>query len=174
MKTKIQSIMSARSGYSGGKTLNNTVSRRLFALGLSAILFISVCALLPSPAQAQCKRWDVSGQWEIRLDKGTNIQVNLQQGEWDGTSANLSGTATFKLSDDATRAGEISGGITDNSFAMKLTVDFAVFRFLGTVGSSGKMEGTVTVRRAVGSSGQIERPIGDGVHWVSSRSMKCA
>ena len=151
--------MSARSGYSGGKTLNNTVPRRLFALGLFGILFISVCALLPSPAQAQCKRWDVSGQWDLQLDNGVNIQVNLQQGEWAGTSANLSGTGTYAVSaGGAPHGGVISGNITDNSFAMKLATDTTAFRYTGKVGRGGKIEGTTD----------------NGVHWVGTRRMKCA
>jgi hypothetical protein len=151
--------MSARSGYSGGKTLNNTVPRRLFALGLFGILFISVCALLPSPAQAQCKRWDVSGQWDLEMSNGVNIQVNLQQGEWAGTSANLSGTGTYAVSaGGAPHGGVISGNITDNAFAMKLATDTTAFRYTGKVGRGGKIEGTTD----------------NGVHWVGTRRMKCA
>jgi hypothetical protein len=174
MKTKHQLIMSARSGYSGGKTLNNTVPRRLFALGLSGILFISVCALLPSPAQAQCQRWDVSGQWELQLDNGVNWQVKLEQ-----QSANLIGTGRVYLTDPShssvtkpQHAAVISGNITGNSFAMKITQDTAqyrdtaVYRFTGTIGTSGKWEGIIT--------GSTSGATDNGVHWVSSRRMKCA
>ena len=151
--------MSARSGYSGGKTLNHTVPRRLFALGLFGILFISVCVLLPSPAQAQCKRWDVSGQWDLEMSNGVNIQVNLQQGEWVQTSANLSGTGTYAVSaGGAPHAGVISGNITDNAFTMKLATDTTAFRYTGKVGHGGKIEGTTD----------------NGVHWVGTRRVKCA
>lgn len=153
MKTK--PILSAPVIQTADRPLNNSIPRKCFALGLNGILFISVCALLPSSAQAQCKRWDVSGQWELRQDNGINVQVNLQQGEWQQTSANLTGTGTLIASPNG---GVISGNITGNSFAMKLTTDSGIFRFTGTIGRGGRMEGTDN----------------KGVHWIATSRMKCA
>lgn len=165
--------MSVRSGYSGGKTLNNTVPRRLFALGLFGIVFLSVCALLPSPAQAQCKRWDVSGNWVLQQANGINENVSLQQGKWGQQSANLSGTAAVTLTANSNGSfttpqypGVVSGNITGNAFTIVIARDSstssgsstAQYRFTGTVGASGYMKGTSA----------------NGVHWVSSRRMTCA
>lgn len=159
MKAKIQSILSARSEYSGSKTLNDTVCRRLSALGLPGILFISVCALLPSPASAQCKRWDVSGQWELELSNGSKVQVNLQQGDWQQQSANLTGTGLIATpASNKSESGQISGNITDKLVSMKFTIGGTPHRFEGTVGPGGKIQGTTD----------------NGAHWVGGRRMKCA
>ncbi len=153
MKTKYNSTLSAADAKGVDQKLNNTVPGRSFALGLFGILLISVCALLPSPAQAQCKRWDVSGQWEMRTSNGGISSLNLRQGKWEGASANLTGT---------TAGHAISGNISGNAFTMAYTVDGLPRRYTGTIGASGIIEGYIGARDA------------SGVYWVSSRSMKCA
>ena len=183
MKTKYYPILQAAAAKSRGQqsnairrnwsalALGGSIPRRLFALRLPGLLFISTCALLPSPAQAQCKRWDVSGQWELRSDQIV-VQVNLRQGNWQQQSANLTGTGTNQLGPKSTgqytnteedRKGVISGNITDNAFTMALAVDNArgdhyIDRYTGTIGPDGKIEGTDK----------------NGKHWVGSRKMKCA
>jgi hypothetical protein len=151
---------------SGDQTLNNPIRRKWFALALSGLLFTSIFALSAPLVEAGCQQWDVSGQWELRFNSGANsgaiVKVNLQQ-----QGANLSGIGEFPQAHGV--GGQISGNITVNAFAMTLTADTVVYRFLGTVDSTGKMEGTA--RR---SSGKIERLTDDGAHWVSSRRMKCA
>ena len=137
------------------KTKHHSIRRKWFALAFGGFLFTSIFALSPFPAQAQCKRWDVSGQWTLQHDNGINVQVNLQQGEWQQTSANLTGTGTTIASPNG---GVISGNITGNSFAMKLTTDSGIFRFIGTIGRGGRMEGTDN----------------KGVHWIATSRMKCA
>ena len=109
---------------------------------------------------ASCKRWDVSGQWELRQTNGINVQVNLEQGNWQQTSANLTGTGTIPVTADsiAKRGGVISGNITDNSFSMLITIGTEQYRFTGTVGPGGRIQGTT----------------GKGLNWASSKRMKCA
>src|SRR4051812_18116800 len=167
MKTKYRPIMSARSGHNGNKTLTNTVHRKLFALGLPGILFIAVCALLPSPAQAQCHHWNVTGLWELRGDNEINLLANLQQGAWQGNSANLTGTGERELSAKGAQgaklsginSGKISGTISENSFVMEVTYPSFTSRYTGKINTStGKMEGTNDT----------------GAHWVSGKTFSCA
>lgn len=168
MKRKEQSTLSTADAQNGFQLRKNMIRRRWFALSLGAFLFTSVCSLLPSPVEAGCQRWDVSGQWELRLDNGENVKVNLQQGKWGQTSANLTGTgeriATAGANSyfDKPQKGVISGNITDNAFTMLLTVRTDQHRFTGTIGPSGKMEGICTTTTS------------SDRHWVSSRRMKCA
>lgn len=144
----------------------------IIALLTAALLFgiaWSAAALDSTP----CQRWDVSGQWELRRDDGETVKVNLQQGNWQQQSANLTGRGELYVMDPGSysklRAGEISGNITGNSFTIAILVPMVSerqdaylerVRFTGTVGPSGKIEATKqdkTNRR-----------------WVSSRKMKCA
>lgn len=144
----------------------------LIALLTAALLFgiaWSVAAIDSTP----CQRWDVSGQWELRRDDGETVKVNLQQGNWQQQSANLTGRGELYVMDPGSysklRAGEISGNITGNSFTIAILVPMVSerqdgylerVRFKGTVGPSGKIDATKqdkTNRR-----------------WVSSRRMKCA
>jgi hypothetical protein len=110
---------------------------------------------------ASCKRWDVGGQWELRQTNGTIFQVNLQLGEWQQQSANLTGTGILintPASNGKPQAGVISGNITGNAFTMLITSDGAKYRFTGTVGPGGRIQGTTS----------------NGVPWASSKRMKCA
>ena len=110
---------------------------------------------------ASCKRWDVSGQWDLRQTNGTIFQVNLQMGNWQQQSANLTGTGTLTNtpgSDAKPQAGVISGNITGNAFTMLITIDSAQYRFTGTVGPGGRIQGTS----------------GKGANWIGSRRMKSA
>ena len=158
MKTKHHPVLSAPLTQSGDRTQSSSIRRNWFALAFSGFLFTSIFALAPSPAQAQCKRWDVSGQWVLQQDNGINVQVNMQQGEWQQTSANLTGTATLIAQGAQPQPGGISGNITDFAFAMKLTTGSGIYRFTGKIGRGGKMEGTDN----------------KGVHWIATSRMKCA
>ena len=99
---------------------------------------------------ASCKRWDVSGQWEIRQNDGTSFQLNLQMGDWQQQSANLTGTGTL-----TNTAGVISGNITGNSFTMLITIDSAKYRFTGTVGLV-EIQGTCQQRGTLGQQQENE------------------
>lgn len=166
MKIKHHSILSAPGTQSGGKTLNNTVPRKLFALGLPGILFISVCALLPSPAQAQCRHWNVTGLWELRQDNEIILLLNLQQGDWNQQTALLTGTVERQLSEKGAQgkklsginSGKVSGKIALTSFTMEVTYPSFTSRYTGKINpNSGKMEGTNDT----------------GAHWVSSKTFSC-
>ena len=133
-------------------------------MGLAGILFISVCALLPSPAQAQCKRWDVGGKWTLTMDNGHELEVDLQLGNWEQQSANITGTGTMTKGGKKPLAAAISGNITANSFAMLVRVADQRIRFLGTVRSNGTMSGTYTDE----GFPQIQ------TKWSTSHRMKCA
>lgn len=173
MKTK--STLSAPVIQTAHRSFNDSIPGRWFALGLPGILFISVCALLPSPAQAQCKRWDVSGTWTIRHADGVNFEVDLQKGNWQQDSANLTGTGTL-TGNEITRpvTGAISGNITGNAFTLKVTVTrkpirYApaiklVRRYVGTIRPDGALSGTVMYEGQPGSKQQ----------WSSVEKMKCA
>ena len=164
MKTKHHTILSALAIQGGDQTLNNPIRSRWFALGLGGFLFSLILALSPS-AEAQCKRWDVSGNWVIEQSNGIHEALNLQQGKWQGNSAHLTGTAAVSVPDPANGsfskpqyAGAVSGGITDNVFTLLIKREMAQYRYTGVIGPSGKIEGTNDIK----------------VRWVGSRSMKCA
>ena len=175
MKTKHHSILSAPVTQSGDQTRNNPMRRRWSALALGGFLFTSIFALPPPSVEAQCQRWDVSGKWQLR--RGDNAElaiVNLQQSDWQGQSAHLSGRGDLYLQDPGTyskqRAGEISGNITGNSFTMAFLVPrvserqeafMERVRFTGTIGADGKIEGFTTIDKIK-------------TRWFSASSMKCA
>ena len=162
MKTK--PILSAPVIQNGDRTLNNSIPRKWLALGLAGILFISVCALLPSPAQAQCKHWDVSGKWSLTQDNGHELEVDLQLGKWGQQSANITGTGTMTKGGKHPFAAVISGNITDNSFAMLVRVADMRLQYVGTVRPDGTLSGTY--REEGFPPVQTE--------WSTSHRMKCA
>ena len=144
-------------------------------MSLVGLLLTSICALLPSPAQAQCKRWDVSGKWLIHENDGTNLQVNLQQGEWQQTSANLTGTGRLTSTTSTSEgrpdlAADVEGNITDNSVAMKVTLGKFIIRYVGTIGPDGKIQGDCHYENGRSSHGinKITK------HWYSVKKMTCA
>jgi hypothetical protein len=164
MKTKHQVNLSAPVIHRGDQTLNNPIRRRWFALRLAGLLLISICALLPFPAHAQCKHWDISGQWLIRQSDGGQLQVNLTQ---EGPGFTGIGRAQPKGGKQAGRpalAADISGGITDNAFVMKVTLGNRILRYRGSVGPDGKIDGVC----------HSEEDPGTEVHWVGMQKMKCA
>lgn len=185
MKTKHQLNLLAPAIQRGDQTRNNPIPRKWFALALGGLLLTSICALLPSPAQAQCQRWDVSGQWLIHHKGGGQLQLNLQQGDWQGTSANISGTGRLTNEDlpQARRGGrrggrgrgeakeelpdyaaDISGGITSNSVSMKVTLGSFILRYRGTIDPNGRISGDY----------HFENKPADTKQWSSLKTMKCA
>lgn len=160
MKTSRQLNLSAPVIDRGDKTLHNTVHRRLFAFGLPGILF-TVGALLPSPAQAQCKHWDVSGQWSIHERDGSQMQVNMQQ---DG--GNLTGLGRVKSKSFPDIAADITGNITDNAFTMKVVIGEFTKRYVGSISPDGKLSGTCHL--SIGTKETTD------VGWNTFKKMKCA
>ena len=146
------------------KTKHYSIRRKWFALAFGGFLFTSIFALSPSPAQAQCQRWDVSGQWSMHQRNGEQLQVNLQQGEWQGTSANLTGTGRISIKGRPDLAADIDGNITGNSVAMRVMVGKVIIRYLGIVGPDGKISGNCHNQN---------RPR-DEFGWNSFKQMKCA
>ena len=93
-----------------------------------------------------------------------DLNVDLQQGEWQGTSANLTGTGRLAgTTASKSYAAVISGNITDNSFTMKVDVGGYTLRYSGTVNPSGVIHGTMFNADSPASK----------VKW-SSMKMKCA
>lgn len=159
---------------SGDQVQNHSIPHQWSGLALGGFLLISIFALLATPVEAQCQRWDVSGNWVIRQANGINESVSLQQGNWQQQSAHLTGTAAVSLTASSNSTfttppypGVVSGNITNNAFTLLIERDSststsgkstAQYRYTGTIGPGGKIEGTTK----------------QGVHWVSSRKMKCA
>jgi hypothetical protein len=163
MKTKHQLNLSARVIHRGDQPLNNPIRRRWFALRLGGLLLTSICALLPSPAQAQCKNWDISGQWVIRHKGGAQLRVNLTQ---EGAGFTGTGRLTSPTKDVPDIAADILGNITDDAFTMAVTMGKLIERYSGRVGPDGKIEGDCHL--------ESERGKTEPVHWYGSRKMKCA
>ena len=140
MKTTHQLNLSAPVTQSGGQTLDNSIPRKWFALGFAGILYISVCALLASPAQAQCQNWDVSGKWTLRGPGELNLKVDLQQ-----EGGNVFGTGTLSEKDMSFDVAMVigSGNITANSFAIAAVTGKTVFHYSGTIRPDGTLSGTV-------------------------------
>src|SRR3954470_15136845 len=150
MKAKLCSIHSVPAIRHCGKTVKTTTDRSWVTAGTGALFFLLLIALFPARAQAQCKRWNVSGVWELRQSNGIVVEVILQQGNWEQQSANLTGTGTLTLSASSNstttrareeRTGVITGNITDNAFTILLKIDNAKGdhtenRFMGTIGPS--------------------------------------
>ena len=174
MKAKHHSIQSAPITQSGEKSLTTANRSKSFVLALSGFLFISVGALLPSPAHAQCKRWDVSGKWGIEVEgaNGTRVAiwVDVQQGEWKGTSANLTGTG--KIPTNVSVGGKgfplvtaLTGNITDNSFGLITKFGNQRIYYSGEIRPDGVLSGTYRVER---------EPFGKGnTPWSATKNMQC-
>lgn len=166
MKPKQYLNLSAPEIHRGDQTQSNSIRRRWLAMSLGGLLLTSICALLPSPSQAQCQRWDVSGQWSIHQKDG-QLQVNLQLGDWQGQSANITGTGRLATKNFPDFAADIDGNITGNALAMRVTVGKFIFRYVGTIGPYGKIGGSYHT--------QMEgKDVGTETPWNSYKKMKCA
>ena len=161
MKTKHHPMLSPPVTRSGDQIQNNRICRRWFALALGGFLFTSIFALLPSPAYAQCKQWDVSGHWVLRQSNTTN-QIDLRQ---NGTV--ITGTASFVSTDTRSNTirGDVDGTVKGDHFAVKIYWrNNTIGVYNGTIGPSGRLEGT----------GYEQRSPSTKVIWFSDRPMKCA
>jgi hypothetical protein len=166
MKTK--AILSAPVIETADRSLNNSIPHKWFALGLSGILFISVCALLPSPAQAQCRHWDVSGTWTLHEKGGGDLQVTLRMEKWQGDSANITGTGRLKMTGGPDIAVDLDGNITDNSFAMRMMANYWIKRYQGTISADGKIEGDWSLEKNEDPGGGPSKG-----RWYSIKKMTC-
>lgn len=158
MKTKHDSVLSMPVIRSGGKTLIHTTDRRRFAAGLGALFFSSLTALLPAPAHAQCKQWDVGGTWHAIQSNGSRVEMILlmRETEVTGTARDLPGALKIP----------VTGTMVGNKFNVTIYWhggNVGVYR--GTVDAGGGMKGTTFDR---------SDPGGARATWYSNRSMTCA
>ena len=126
-------------------------ANRLRRLGTTfAGLFCAICILLPSPVEAECPQWYVSGSWTIQQSDGYTVQVNLRQ-----TGKKLTGKATYfydiRNSDDRSFGakypsanGSATGNIGGDDFYCEIKWETGpVGVYSAKVSSGGRVHGTL-------------------------------
>ena len=72
--------------------------------GKACVSLVSVFALLPFQAEADCAHWDVSGNWGLKQSDGTLVHMQLSQ---SASSNSVSGNASYS---DRNHVGVQEGG----------------------------------------------------------------
>jgi hypothetical protein len=144
-----------------GQTLHTTcpLDRRWLALDLAAFLFASILAPPASLLKAECKQWDVSGNWVLKQSNGFAIELRLNQ-----NGKELTGTADAK---SGGYSDKVQGNIEGNDFYVSIPWGFKRTRvgvYRGTIGSSGRIDGTTYDEKHP----QVKAT------WFSTTAMKCA
>ena len=94
------------------------------ATGL-AILIVAVLALSPSPVEALCVQWDVSGKWNIEQENPTvHVELDVKQ-----TGTEITGTATYNGV-----PGKVKGTLVGEDFNMEISTATGSYVFRGVVG----------------------------------------
>ena len=119
--------------------------------GKACILAAFALALSPSPAQAECRQWDVSGMW-FPKGGGDGHQFDLTQKGSLITGSARRGTA---------KIAKVSGNVVGSAFYLDIAEKGLSFR--GEIRSDGTIHGNVT--------GSVK---GLTAFWTSSRAMKCS
>jgi hypothetical protein len=123
-------------------------------------LFFAVCVLLPSPAEAECKQWDASGQWKLQQGDLVVI-VNLRQSGTD-----LSGTAQYTNIKKRTLSGSVAGTVDGSNITLDMDwEDGSGGTYKGVIGGTGMIRGRVNVDK---------RNPSNMWDWHSIQAMKCA
>jgi hypothetical protein len=133
-----------------------TPGRSCWAVATAGLLFTSVVALSVSRAEAQCKQWDVSGQWWADQSNQSSVMFNLRQ-----TGTQFTGTAVSGR--NANAAISVTGTIVGNEFNVTVFWGGPIGVYTGTVDTSGGLSGRTT-----------DRASGASANWHSRRPMKCA
>jgi hypothetical protein len=140
--------------------------------GLGGFLFAAICLLLPSPAEAQCPQWDVSGKWQLEQSDGLTVTVDLRQSGKTVTGTAVCYTtkaptglfAPLKGDNPHTLRGPVTGNIAGDDFFAEITWSYkSIGVYRGKVGPQGRIEGTVYDKGASPKK----------MTWVSPNLMKC-
>ena len=134
----------------------HVIGGRWFTASLGGLLFTTVFALSPSPAEAQCQQWDVSGTWLAYQSNKGRVQFDLQQSgtQFTGTARDLAGNDNRP----------VKGTIRGNKFKVSVTwrAGSSEAVYTGTVDSSGVIHGKTS-----------EYFSGAKATWYSDKAMKC-
>lgn len=140
-----------------------TASRSRSLAGLIvAFLFVSVFALLPNSAKAQCTQWNAGGEWYIQQGT-TAVYLTLSQ---DRTV--ITGTAMY-YSRNAQKYvvkvnGSLDGTVRGDNFDVQIYWgNGPVGVYSGKIGPQGRIEGITYDRQKPANK----------VGWYSGRTMKC-
>ena len=144
--------------------VNKTTAGRSRSLAgiIVAFIFVSVFALLPNSAKAQCTQWNVAGKWAIKQGKIV-VDFDLRQ---DRTV--ITGTASYFGSNGKGGLVEVDGSLDGTVRGDRFDVQIywgngPVGVYNGTIGPQGRIEGTTYDK---------QRP-SNKVAWWSARTMKC-
>lgn len=172
LKAEYPSIFSAVAGQACGPG-TCAIRRRLIAASRAGVLFASVLTFAPTNVQAQCRQWDVSGQW--KLQQGDLVVfVNLRQSD-----KVISGTARYSRIDrEAGRGGAfgsatprtLNGSVAGNVGGSTIMLDMdwddgsgGIYK--GVIGATGMIKGKVIVDK---NNPSKTWP------WHSMQAMTCA
>jgi hypothetical protein len=174
MKTKYHSNLSVADAQNRDRILSSTgaIRGRWLGVALGGFLFTSIFALSAPPVEAQCKQWNVGGEW--RFKQGTlPVKMNLRR-----KGIVITGTASFtgaikkgegglggSFGETGLIHGTVDGTLEGDSFAVKIEWDNNTTGvYEGTIGPSGKIEGKGWERRSPRTK----------VRWYSETRMVCA
>ena len=117
-----------------------------------ATLIAALLALSPSPIEAACPQWDVSGKWDIEQENPTaRVELDVKQ---SGTE--VTGTAKYNGA-----PGKVKGTVVGDDFSVEISDAAGKHVFSGKIGP-GRIAG---VNSAPGASGPTV--------WYSTSAMKC-
>ena len=147
-----------------GKPISHLVNKatlRSLAGMIVALFFMSIFVLLPSPVEAQCGQWDVSGTWDANVEKGASETFEIQQ-----SGKTITGKSHFYGT-----GGTVKGTVEGNDFGVSILWTTQepgrpnIESFIGKIGPDGKIEGTAMLLTS--------KDFNDAKKWSSDRPMKC-
>ena len=117
---------------------------------ITALTVALLLALSPSPVEALCVEWDVSGKWNIEQEHPTaHVEMDVKQ-----TGTEITGTANYNGV-----PGKVKGTLVGEDFNVEISTATGSYVFRGVVGPE-RIAGAILV--------ESEMKV-----WYSTTAMKC-